>query len=193
MKKIKQIGTIAFLALAFTFTSCSSDSDGSSTGGLTGGLATTGTIKGNVDGTTIITDLNTTSGTIMGTGSFRKLQVLGVYSSTGADGSIISEGFGVTVFGYTDVGTYNINMSEGSDISLSFNRIITKTGEETTSDLWAAGKIFAGSTATVTITEASSTRVIGTFSLKGLGNNGIFKEVTNGSFNVAVTEYNQSN
>ena len=79
MKKIKQIGTIAFLALAlaYTLTSCSSDSDGSSTGGLTGGLATAGTIKGNVDGTTIITDLNTTSGTIMGTGSFIKHPIFG--------------------------------------------------------------------------------------------------------------------
>lgn len=194
MKKIKQIGKIGFLALLLTFASCSSDSAGNSTGGpsggIIGGLAAEGTMKGDADGTTIITDKANTTGTIMGVGTFRKLQVIGSYSSTGEAGALIAEGFGVTVTGYTGVGTYNVNAGEGSNVILSLNRIITKPGQETSSDIWAAGKIYAGTTGTVTITQASSTKVVGTFSFKGLGNNGVFKEIANGSFNVAVTDYN---
>ena len=194
MKKIKQIGKIGILALFITFASCSSDSAGNPTGGpsggIIGGLAAEGTIKGDADGTTIITDKINTTGTIMGVGTFRKLQVIGSYSSTGEDGAIMAEGFGVTVFGYIGVGTYNVNAGEGSNAILSFNRIITKPGIGTSSDIWSAGKIYAGTTGTVTITQASSTKVVGTFSFKGVSNNGVFKEIANGSFNVPVTEYN---
>ena len=86
------------------------------------------------------------------------------------------------------MGTYNVNAGEGSNAILSLNRIITKPGQETSFDIWAAGKIYAGTTGTVTITQASATKAVGTFSFKGLGNNGVFKEIANGSFNVTVTE-----
>ena len=187
MKKIKQLGKIGFLALLLSFASCSSDDEGSSTGGPIGGLATEGTIKGDVDGTTIVTTTGSTTASSMVSGDYKTLQITGVYSSTGDGGATIAEAFGLTIYGYTNEGTYNVT-TESTDVILSFNRIIAKPGQDTLFELWTARKSSPGTTGTIIITEATSTRVKGTFTFKGLQENGNLKEVTNGSFNVAVTE-----
>ena len=187
MKKIKQLGKIGFLALLLSFASCSSDSEGSSTGGPIAGLATEGTIKGDADGTTIVTSTGSTTGSSIVSGDYKTLQLTGVYSSTGDGGATIAEAFGITIYGYTNEGTYNVT-NESTDVILSLNRSISKPGQDTLFEMWTARKSNSGTTGTIIITEATSTRVKGTFSFKGKSSGGLFKEVTNGSFNVAVTE-----
>lgn len=49
----------------------------------------------------------------------------------------------------------------------------------------------SGVTGTITVTESSDTNVKGTFSFKGVNDLGTFKNVTNGSFNVALNQQGQ--
>lgn len=170
MKKIKQLGTIAFLALALTFSSCSSDSDGSSTG-----PAGDGTITAKVDGSTVTTMSLASFAFINGVGEAKALQI------TGADAT--AKAFTLQIVGFTGNGTYNT----GTDMPTV---VLTYTATDinnpqNTNNTWVAGGD-DGSTGTITVTEYTDTKVKGTFSFKGKNQAGTNKDVTNGSFNVAI-------
>lgn len=169
MKKIKQLGTLAFLALALSFTSCSSDSDGGST------VVGDGSITAKVDGTTVTTMKAASFAYVNGIGDNKALQI------TGADMS--AKAFTIQIIGFTGKGTYNT----GTDIPTV---VLTYTATDinnpqNTNNTWVAGGD-DGSTGTVTVTEYTDAVIKGTFSFKGKNQAGNTKDVTNGSFNVVI-------
>ena len=175
MKKIKQLGKIAFLALAISFGSCSSD-DG---GGSTGGSAGDGTITAKVDGKSITTI---------------KMATVGVSSSnflTLSGTTMNQEGISITVYNYTGEGTYNA--ISGNEVGAVFSYIkVDLNDPQSSHNTWYAPlEDTSGVTGTITVTEASADKVKGTFSFKGANDLGTFKNVTNGSFNVALNQQGQ--
>lgn len=175
MKKIKQFGKIAFLALALTFVSCSSDSDGSST--TTGG---DGTISGKVDGKTVSSNSLATIASLSGGGGFQMLSVSG--TDLGGDG------FTITISGYTGVGTYQAT-SDTDKLAVCSYIDFDMNNPQNTNNVWTSPYDIEGTSGSVVITEQTDTRVKGTFSFKGANNTGSFKNVTNGTFNVKLTKF----
>lgn len=176
MKKIKQLGTIAFLALALTFGSCSSDSDGGSTSG--GGE---GTISAKVDGKTVTTMKLGTYGTVASSGGYK------ILSLAGADAT--GKAYNFAVVGFTGKKTYDVNAGAESSAVLTYS-ITDMNNPQNVNNTWAAGGD-DGSTGTITVTEYTDAMVKGTFEFKGVNQAGAFKEVKNGSFNVKLTQQGQ--
>ncbi|WP_432672989.1 hypothetical protein [Flavobacterium sp. SM2513] len=172
MKKIKQLGKIAFLALALSFGSCSSD-DG---GGSTGGTAASGTIKATVAGKTITTMAQGTFATH--SGSF-----LTITGST-----MSQEALGITIYDFTGEGTYELITGNNLGVVFSYTKIDLNNPMSTSNSWYAPLDETTGTSGTVTITEATETNVKGTFSFKGINDLGTYKEVKNGAFNVAFTQ-----
>ena len=175
MKKIKQLGTIAFLALGLTFGSCSSDDSGSSTGGV----AAEGTITASVDGNSIST---------MSAASFA-VKAGTLLSVTGS--TLTGESISVMIYNFNGNGTYNV--ITGDDLGAIFTYTkIDMNNPQNTNNTWVApldGNTAA--TGTVTVTEYTDQKVVGTFSFKGANELGTFKNVTNGLFNVNFTQQGQ--
>ena len=172
MKKIKQLGTIAFFALALTFGSCSSDDDGGSTGGDS---VANGTINATVDGNNITTLVQTTGGLVSGTD----------FSMIGS--TISGETLQVSVKGFTGVGTYNLLATSTNIGAELFYSKIDMNDPESTHNLWTAP--FGSNTGVsgiFTVTEITDTNIKGTFSFKGANDLGNIKEVKNGKFNVIL-------
>lgn len=176
MKKIKQLGTIAFLALALSFGSCSSDDGGGSTGG---GSAAEGTITAKVDGKTI----KTVSAATVAVKSGNLLNVSG--------STMTGENISIVIYNYQGNGTYDV--ITGNDLGAVF--VYTKVdfnNPTSTGNSWYAPLEDNTSTSgTVTVTESSDTKVKGTFSFKGVNDAGSYKEVKSGAFNVLFTQQGQ--
>lgn len=177
MKKIKQLGTIAFLALALSFVSCSSDSEGGSTS------AGEGTISAKVDGKTVTTIKSGTIGVMNSTGDFKML----VLSGSSMTGQAIS----ISVFDFNGNGTYNLATGDGPNVSFSYTALDFNDPQNTNNVWTAPGDDTSATTGTLTVTESTTERVKGTFSFKGVNNLGSFKDVKNGSFNVALNQQGQ--
>lgn len=175
MKKIKQLGTIAFLALALSFASCSSDDSGSSTGGTTG----SGTIKATVAGKTITTLAQGTFATR--SGSFLTL--------TGS--TMSQEVLGITIYGFTGTGTYNLITGNDLGAILTYTKLDLNDPQSTHNTWYAPLDETTGTSGTVTVTEVTDTNVKGTFSFKGINDQGTYKDVKNGSFNVGINQQGQ--
>ena len=175
MKKIKQLGKIAFLALALSFGSCSSD-DG---GGSTGGSAASGTIKANVAGKSITTASQATFATRSGA-------FLSINGTT-----MGQEALGIIIYNFTGEGTYDV--ITGNDLGAVFSYTkIDLSNPMSTSNTWTAPlDETTGTSGTVTVTEITDTDVKGTFSFKGINDLGTYKEVKNGAFNVKIQQSNQ--
>ena len=172
MKKIKQLGKIGFLALALTFASCSSDSAGTPIG-----VAGEGTITASVDGTTVTTMQLGTFGYVSGSGASKALQL------TGADAT--GKAFTLQVVGYTGIATYNVNAGNGPLAVLTYTAT-DFNNPQNTNNTWVSGG--DGTTGTLTVTEYTDAVVKGTFSFKGVNQAGTFKQISNGSFNVALNQ-----
>lgn len=178
MKKIKQLGTLAFLALALTFGSCSSDSDGGSTS-----AAGDGTISAKVDGKTVTTIKAGTVGVVNSNGDFKMLTLTG--------SSMSGQAISITVFDFNGNGTYNLITDDGPSVSFTYTAL-DFNDPQNTNNVWVApGGDMTGTTGTLTVTESSTERVKGTFSFKGVNNLGTFKDVKSGSFNVSLNQQGQ--
>ena len=175
MKKIKQLGKIGFFALAFSFASCSSDSDGSSTGGV----AADGTISATVDGTSFTTLQAATVGIVNGSADYQILAL------SGADAT--GKSLSINIAGFTGLGTYSADGANDVTAVLVYSAL-DFNNPQNTNNVWSAPYDVEGTSGTVTVTESTSDRVKGTFSFKGASNAGLFKQVTNGSFNVKFTQ-----
>ena len=174
MKKIKQLGKIAFLALAISFASCSSDDGGGSTS-----TAGDGTITAKVDGKTVTTIKAGTAG--VASDNFLIL--------TGA--TMSQESFSITIYNYTGNGTYDVITENEVGAVFSYTKIDLNDPQSTHNTWYAPLEDNSGVTGTITVTESSDTNVKGTFSFKGVNDLGTFKNVTNGSFNVALNQQGQ--
>jgi hypothetical protein len=176
MKKMKQLGKIAFLAFALSFASCSSDSDG----GSTGGTASEGTISAKVDGNTITTLAIATNATIIGSAGFQLLAL------SGADAT--GKQLTVSISSYAGAGTYGDNPNDGPFATFTYTALDLNNPSSSNNTWIAPYEDDQSTNGTITITEQTATKIKGTFSFKGKNIPGAFKEVTNGSFNINLTQ-----
>ena len=176
MKKIKQLVTICSLALAFTFASCSSDNDGN--GGSV--LAGDGLVTAKVDGTTVTSTKELTQASLV-TGQLSSLLIQGT--------NLQGDGFYITITGYDGAKTYEIGGENTIFAVCSY--IDTDLNNPTQPNIWTGPYDEAGQVVgQVVVTEATDTRVKGTFSFTGKNvENNSLKTVTDGSFNVALTNF----
>ncbi len=170
MKKIKQLGKIAFLALAISFGSCSSDDGGGSVS------AGAGTISAKVDGKTVTTIQAGTIGAVSG-----EFLIL-----TGT--SMSQEAFSIAIYNYTGNGTYSLITGNEVGAVMSYTKVDLNNPQSTSNTWVAPADEETGTSGTITVTESSATNVKGTFSFKGVNDLGTFKNVTNGSFNVPLSQ-----
>lgn len=168
MKKIKQLGTIAFFALVFTFGSCSSDSDGGSVS------AGAGTITAKVDGNTVKSIPSATFAYLTAAG----LQITG--------SNINAENLAVQILSFDGVGKYNIGGS--TSIAIGTYSAIDISDPQNTDNIWFAPYSENLVDGEVDVTEVTDTNVKGTFFFKAKNESGSIKNVTSGSFNVPITE-----
>ena len=175
MKKIKQLGTIAFLALGLSFGSCSSDDSGDSTGGV----AADGTITASVDGNSITT-LN--AATI----ALKTGNLLNVSGST-----MTGESITMVISNFTGNGTYNVITGNDLGAVFTYTKIDLNNPQSTNNTWYAPFDGTTGTSGTITVTESTDQKVKGTFSFKGVNDLGTYKNVTNGSFNVNFTQQAQ--
>lgn len=170
MKTMKHTMFTLLIAVAviFTATSCSKDDDG---GG--GGDATEGTVKGKVDGTLVTSTPQLTTGTVVNAGGTSTVSIQG----TNMDG----KGFNFTVNGFEGVGSYNIG--GGANVFVVANYIEGNASNPAATKIWTApfDETVAGE---INVSESSSTNIKGTFEFTGKNDDGSFKVITEGSFNV---------
>lgn len=170
---MKQLIKISLCALVLTFASCSSDSNGSSTGG-----ASEGTITAKVDGNTVTTLQIATNATIVGPAGFQLLSI------TGADAS--GRAIYLAVTSYGGVGTYTSTTSEGPEASFTYTAL-DLNNPTSTNNTWIAPYEDGSTSGTMTVTEQTATKIKGTFSFTGKNFLGTTKNITNGSFNVNLS------
>ena len=173
MKKFKHLGKIALVALTLTFASCSSDSEGTST------AAGAGTITASVDGSTVTTLAVATNGVIAGPTGFKFL------SLNGSDAT--GKSFLISVSMYTGVGTYTATSSEGPLATFTYS-VLDMNNPQSTNNTWTAPYDDVATNGTITITESTTASVKGTFSFKGKNATGTYKQITNGSFDVPLSQ-----
>ena len=173
MKKIKQFGKIAFLALALTFASCSSDSEGTP---VTNGAE--GTITAKVDGNTFTTSVIATGGTISGGNQYTLLSIFGT--------ELTSRGITLQIIDFAGVGTYTVGSETGPHSICGYSD--KKPGSTNEYETWTTANA-TDATGSITITEKSESNIKGTFSFKGKNAiTGTYKELTNGSFNLKMSQ-----
>ena len=171
MKKIKQLGKIAFLALAISFGSCSSDDGGGSTGG---GTTANGTIKATVDGKTI----TTAKAASFAVKSSSFLQISGT--------TMGQEALGIIIYNFTGVGTYDVITGNDLGAIFTYSKININDPMNTSNTWYAPLDETTGTNGTVTVTEITETNVKGTFSFKAINDQNTYKDVKNGAFNVDI-------
>ncbi len=171
MKTIKKSYLIALtiiLSGLFTF-SCKSDDDG---GG--GGGAASGTITAKVDGTTVSTIELTTAAQISG----------GSLMITGNDGgSPNNKAFQLSITSLDGTGTYPIGGGANVFNIASYTEI--NVSDPMNAQIWQA-PYDDTQVGEINISELSDSRVKGTFSFRGKNADGNIKNITEGSFNVAL-------
>ncbi len=164
---------------AVTFTSCSSDDDG---GGDDPGIpaAGSGVLVAKVDGANYQSMEISSSATIANTGGMTSLVII----ASNSDG----KAFSFTIFGYDGVGTYEFDGSISTGVntaSYSETTVDLNDPLNSTTELWQAPyeNLSVGS---VSITEETDTKVIGTFEFtcKNLNGDQSVKTITEGSFNL---------
>lgn len=170
MKTMKNTMYTILIALAFVFSvsSCSSDDDGGS-----GGDAASGIVKAKVDGTTVTSTQQLTTATIINAGGTSTVAIQG----TNMDG----KGFNFTINGFEGTGTYPIG--GGANVFVVANYIEGNATNPLDTQIWTApfDTTVAGE---INISESSETTIKGTFEFTGKNDDGSFRDITEGSFNV---------
>lgn len=168
MKKIKQLSKVLFLALVFTFASCSSDSEGGSVS------AGEGTISAKVDGTTV---------TSVPQGTFAYLTDIGL-QITGSN--IAAKNLAIQILTFDGVGKYN--MGGNNPLAIGTYTEVDLNDPQNLNNIWIAPYSENSIDGYVDVTEVTATHVKGTFSFKAQNQAGTVKDITNGSFNIKTTE-----
>lgn len=171
MKNFKTFGLMAFAALSLMLTSCSSDSDGGSTGPNGSNLDTY--VNAKVDGVNFETFSiqGVSLGTASRDGSFVTVTGISKASATAMEQKMIT----IALMDVTGPGTYTLNANTNAGVVSYF--------ESGTNKSWDSGNCDAG-TATVIVTTFNDTKIEGTFTLTGADSDNCssVKNVTNGSF-----------
>lgn len=175
MKQLKQFVLVLTTISLVTFSSCSSSDDGGS-----GGDAPSGLLVAKVDGKSFKSFELSSSATVATAGPGQNLVII----ATNSDGNA----FSMTIFGYEGVGTYEFtgaNIAITNVASYSETEVNLSNPTASTTELWHApyDDTLAGS---VSISEETDTKVIGTFSFKAknVGGDNSIKTITEGSFNL---------
>lgn len=175
MKTLKQLVLCLTIISVATFSSCSTSDDGGD-----GGNAPSGLLIANVDGKSFKSFELSSSATISTTGPTKSLIII----ATNSDGNA----FSMTIFGYTGAGTYEFtgaNVAITNVASYSETKVNLSNPIASTTELWQApyNDALAGS---ISISEETETKVIGTFSFKAknVGGDNSIKTITEGSFNL---------
>ncbi|PKP26840.1 MAG: hypothetical protein CVU03_01360 [Bacteroidetes bacterium HGW-Bacteroidetes-2] len=156
------------LALIFTTTSCSSNDDGGD-----GGNAASGIVKAKVNGTNISSTKQLTTATQVDAGGVTTVLIQG----TNMDG----KGFNFTINGFEGIGTYPIG--GGANIFVVANYVEGNAQNPLETQIWTAPYDTSVS-GEIQISEVTATTIKGTFEFTGKNNDGTFKTITEGSFNV---------
>ncbi|MDI1257267.1 MAG: DUF6252 family protein [Flavobacterium sp.] len=173
MKSIISITKMSFLALAFLVISCAGGDDNGGGGTTTAN----GTIKAKVGGANFTSLAAATTAMKVATGNNFLIQLLGT-SSTGKALSLTLAEVPATT------GTYDI----GGDnlISVAGSFVDTNISNPQASPTYVAPWDGGGVAGSITITEITDTKIVGTFhfTAKNQADQTDVKEVTNGAFNV---------
>lgn len=175
MKSIKHISFAIVLALSTIVTSCSSD------GGGGGSSASAGTMKAKVGSTNWSSLSAATAATKQVTGSSTTIIVQGSDASGKAMQLMV-------IANIIAPGTYEIsNASNTTNASYTEVNINNPAASQT----WAAPYENSGVIGSITFTDITSTNVKGTFTFTGKNESGAdTKQITNGAFNVNLTNQN---
>ncbi len=175
MKTIKFFRLLIMGVLVIAATSCSSNDDGDD-----GGSAASGTLTAKVDGTDYQSMEISSSATVANAGQVQNLVII----ASNSDG----KAFAMTVFGYTGPGTYEFT---GANIAVTNTGSYTETDvdlnnpQNSTTEVWQApyDNTMVGS---ITISEETDSKVIGTFNFtcKNVNGDNSVKTITEGDFNL---------
>lgn len=168
MKTFQSISKLVVVVFALALSSCSKDSDSSSSNPATpSGSYITAKVNG-ANFSTTIAGVSTTSGSRSGSGDFTLIQVLGA----DMNGNSIA----INLLGITTTGTYALNGDSDSVIAYT-----PPTGEAA----YGTGGC-SGATGTINVTFIDNDKIEGTFSFTGKDVDNCAtsatKTVTNGSF-----------
>jgi hypothetical protein len=180
MKKLKHLVLFLTTISLVTVSSCSSNDDEGD-----GGNAPSGLLIAKVDGKSFKSFELSSSATISTTGPNKSLIII----ATNSDGNA----FSMTIFGYTGSGTYDFtgaNVAITNVASYSETEVNLSNPTASKTELWQApyDNTLVGS---VSISEETDTKVIGTFSFKAknVGGDNSIKNITEGSFNLKKQTY----
>lgn len=175
MKTLKKLVFFLTVVSAFSLTNCSSDDDGGGSGNAPSGILTA-----EVNGVSYKSLEISSSATVANTGGVTNLILI----ATNSDGNA----FSFTIFGYDGVGTYEfdgsistgVNVASYSETDVDLNNPINSTTE-----LWQA-PYENSSVGSISISEETDTKVIGTFEFtcKNVNGDQSIKTITDGSFNL---------
>lgn len=175
MRKLNQIMLLIMTVSLVTLTSCSKDDDGGS-----GGNAPSGTLVAKVDGANYQSMEISSSATVANNPSGQSLIII----ASNSDGNA----FSFTIFGYDGVGTYSFDgsISTGVNVaSYSETEVNLSNPVNSVTEMWQApyDNLSVG---TISISEETDTKIIGTFEFncKNLNGDQSIKNITDGSFNL---------
>lgn len=173
MKNLKNLFLLMLSVSIMSLASCSSSDDGGD-----GGSAASGTLKATIDGNVWESWEISSSATVANNGN--NLMII----ASSSDGA----GFSMSVFGYEGVGTYEFtgaNINIFNTASYSETDVDLSNPQNSTTEIWQApyDDTLAG---TISISEETDSKVIGTFSFtcKNVNGDGSVKNITDGSFNL---------
>lgn len=172
MKNLKQFMVIVMTIMMVSLASCSKDDDG---GG--GGSAGEGTITATVNGTTVTTlEITSAANTVTGGGQ----------TTLTLQGNTASQSFNMIIFGYDGVGTYELS---DSNVFISASYTEVNINDPLNSQMWNAPFQDSGVVGEIKISEFADGKVKGTFNFNAKNvDDGSMKNITDGSFNLNVTE-----
>lgn len=154
----------------FNITSCNKDDDGGD-----GGTAAPGTVQAKIDGSTFTSNSMASQANIVDVGPSFTINILG----TDLSGNNIN----LTLNGVTGPGTYVIGGDNLVSISASYTEINTSTFQSST---WQAPYEGGDEVGEINIAQLEEDNIVGTFNFTARNSDdGSFKEVTDGSFNMA--------
>ncbi|OYU81654.1 MAG: hypothetical protein CFE23_04075 [Flavobacterium sp. BFFFF1] len=171
MKTLKMISKIALFTVMFIAFSCSSDSDG---GG--GATASAGTITASIAGSGFTSIAAATQAERVSAGGTTTITLLGANASGKTISLILN---GVSAAGTYDIGGDNLIAIVGTYVDLDMQN---PQGSPTYVAPTEGGAV-KGS---ITISELTDTKIVGTFRFTGTNQNNAndTKEITNGAFNL---------
>lgn len=169
MKTFKKSILVLMAVMAVSLTSCKKDDDGGGSGG-----AASGTVKAKVAGSNYTSDATLTSANrIESNGSSSVIITANTLNGKNITLSIMG--------GFQGVGSYNIGGGANVFGNASYTEV--NISNPTDSETWVApfDESVAGE---INVSEVSDTKIKGTFNFRGKNEDGSFKEITEGSFNV---------